>query len=131
MEDGLISWNQASLLKFWQLLLDLQKSGALGALGISLHTAKPTKSNSNDRNDRRNVVVTTNSASTSLPQVERRRRCSAVDYFKIYHDAARTFYVRKALDSWSYFGPDNRKVRMLKGARFLLLDEVSAPILVC
>jgi hypothetical protein len=131
VEDDLISWNRASLVKFWQFLLDLQKSGSLGALGVSLHVAKLRKANS----DESRRVVITNSTSTPkdlLPQPEYHRRCSAVDYFKIYHDASRTFYVRKAVDCWSYqFESDGTKVRVLKAARFPLLDDVSTAILVC
>ena len=131
VEDDLVSWNRASLLKFWQFLLDLQKSGSLGALGVSLHAAKLPKSYSDDR--RRAVITNPATPTDFLPQpMEYRRRCSTVDYFKIYHDASRTFYVRKAVDSWSYhFEPDGTKVRLLKGARFPLMDEISTAMLVC
>jgi len=44
---------------------------------------------------------------------------------KIYHDASRTFYVRKAVDSWSYQSEhDGTKVRVLRGVQFPLMDEV-------
>jgi hypothetical protein len=132
VEDDHINWNRASLLKFWQFLLDLQRSGSLGALGISLHAAKLPKSNSDDR---RRTVITNPGTPTDffLPRpMEYRRRCSTVDYFKIYHDASSTFYVRKAVDSWSYhFEPHGPKLRLLKGARFPLMDEISTAILVC
>jgi len=129
VEDDLISWNRASLLQFWQFLLDLQKSGSLGTLGVSLHSAKLPKSNSDDRRRVTNPATPTDSLP---PPMEYRRRCSTVDYFKIYHDASRTFYVRKAVDSWSYqSGHDGTKVRVLRGARFPLMDEVSTTILIC
>ena len=106
VEDDLISWNRVSLLQFWQFLLDLRQSGSLGALGVSLHTVKLSESNSDDR---RRVTNPTD----FLPPPS---------YFKIYHDASRSFYVRKAVDSRSYqFGRDGTKSTSLRGAKFLLM----------
>jgi hypothetical protein len=61
---------------------------------------------------------------------------SKVDYIKVYLDAPRSFYVRSALDAWSYQLPCNsadgrpQKIRVLKSARLLLLDDSLQPVLV-
>ena len=49
--------------------------------------------------------------------------------FKVYHDAHRRLYVRSALDAWPYDTDDcDNKVRVLKGARFVLVDASSRAI---
>ena len=61
---------------------------------------------------------------------------SKIDYIKVYLDAPRSFYVRSALDAWSYQLPSKsadgrlQKIRVLKSARLLLLDDGFQPVLV-
>ena len=65
---------------------------------------------------------------------------SDVDHIKVYHDTANTMYVRNILDAWSYEENINimsssvdilrgKKIRMLKGAVLVLLNEKSEAIL--
>ena len=57
---------------------------------------------------------------------------TTVDYIKINHDAPCRLYVRNALDAWSYeFEGTNgcvKKIRLLKGARLVLVDACSRGI---
>jgi hypothetical protein len=58
-------------------------------------------------------------------------------HVKVYHDARYSLHVRKALDLWetSNNATDSRylekKVRPLKGAVFLLVDDRGTPVLYC
>ena len=55
-----------------------------------------------------------------------------VDYIKVNHDAPCRLYVRNALDAWSCEGRDTdgcvKKIRLLKGARLVLVDARSRGI---
>ena len=55
-----------------------------------------------------------------------------VDYIKINHDVPCRLYVRNALDAWSYEARDTdgfvKKIRLLKGARLVLVDARSQGI---
>ena len=52
-----------------------------------------------------------------------------VDYIKVYYDAYCRLYVQSALDAWSYDTDDcDNKVRVLKGARLVLVDACSRAI---
>jgi hypothetical protein len=57
---------------------------------------------------------------------------STVDYIKVNHDALCRLYVRNALDAWSYEVGDTdgcvKKIRLLKGARLVLVDACSRGI---
>jgi hypothetical protein len=57
---------------------------------------------------------------------------SMVDYIKVNHDAPCRLYVRSALDAWSYEVRDtdgcDKKIRLLKGARLVLVDACSRGI---
>ena len=57
---------------------------------------------------------------------------STVDYIKVNHDAPCRLYVRNVLDAWSYEVKDTdgcvKKIRLLKGARLVLVDARSRGI---
>ncbi|KAF4612859.1 hypothetical protein D9613_011156 [Agrocybe pediades] len=114
---GQILWTQASLRKFWEFLLDLRKARSLGLLAISFHAARqPKQSNAWSS-------TSINPSAVGL---------SGLDYMKVYHDAPNTLFVRNALDLWQYLYQDEsrqvKKIRMLKGSKLVLLDEVSQGI---
>lgn len=120
-----ISWTEDSLLKFWDFLLSLRKIGSLGPLGVSFHVARTKEPSS-----------LTSSLSISRGTAESTLYSSKLnfsDYIKVYHDAPKTLYIRYALDIWQYQGSSDdghlQKIRLLKGARFVLLDEASQGIL--
>jgi hypothetical protein len=125
LQPNLVQWNPASLVKFWQFLLALRNSGSLGALGVSLQLS----------NCSREMTLGgdySNPVSLSHGPMDTKTDLISADYIKLYHDASRTFYVRKAVDCWSYQTENEvSKVRILKGAKIPLLDEVSIAILAC
>ncbi|KIM41258.1 hypothetical protein M413DRAFT_27645 [Hebeloma cylindrosporum] len=134
---GEIFWTRDSVARYWDFLLELRKVGTLGPLGVSFHASKSLKSSST-------VASNITRPSASYPMAadiltdssDLRNTLSRVDYIKVYLDAPRTFYVRSALDAWSYQLPSksadghSQKIRVLKGARLLLLDDGFQPVLV-
>ena len=132
-----IFWTRDSVAKFWSFLLELRRVGTLGSFGVSFHASKFSKNSST-------VVSNVTRPSPSYPMAadsltessDSRATLSKVDYIKVYLDASRSFYVRSALDVWSYLLPstsaDDRpqKLRVLKNARLLLLDDGFQPVLV-
>lgn len=76
-------------------------------------------------------IVPTSSTVTSL---------ASVDHLKIYHEAPNSMHVRNALHAWSYVAPHfeggvvasgkPQKIRMLKGAKLVLVNEKSKGILI-
>lgn len=133
MKPNLVQWNPASLIKFWHFLLALRNSGSLGALGVSLQLNHPsTRMSSNTPAMSGDHTSSTSSSSHEPLAVEPRKDLIGADYFKLYHDASRSFYVRKAIDCWSFQSEcDVSKIRILKGAKIPLVDEVSTAILAC
>ncbi len=131
MQPNLVQWNSTSLIKFWQFLLALRNSGSLGALGVSLqlsHCSPGVSSNT----PAMGVYSQSNPVSLSHEPMDPKKNLISADYFKLYHDASRTFFVRKAVDCWSYQTENEvSKVRILKGAKLPLLDEVSIAVLAC
>lgn len=73
----------------------------------------------------------TTTEALSYPQ-EMRCNLSVVDYVKVNHDAFCRLHVRNALDAWSYEVRDMdgsvKKIRLLKGARLVLVDARSRGI---
>ncbi|KAJ3504820.1 hypothetical protein NLJ89_g7739 [Agrocybe chaxingu] len=122
---GTILWSEESLLNFWRFLLDLRCVGALGSLGISFHFARQQKQPSIPQNQ---ANVETPASAVPPPGL------STTDHIKLYHDASKAFYIRNALDLWSFqivIDPKPpHKVRVLKGAHLVLMDDASRPILV-
>ena len=78
-------------------------------------------------------VTNATTDTTPYPQETRSNsNLSMVDYIKINHDAPCRLYVRSALDAWSYEVSDAdgcvKKIRLLKGARLVLVDACSRGI---
>ena len=141
-----ITWTHAALVKFWNFLFAIQQSKNLGPISLSFY-AKPVS-----------PIVVSNGADTfsvginrhpifdgdmPMPQtvdVPLQEPLSDVDHIKVYHDTANTMYMRNILDAWSYEENINimsssvdilrgKKIRMLKGAVLVLLNEKSEAIL--
>lgn len=124
-----ISWSEDTLIKFWNYLLDLRKSGKLGRLAISFHPSREPKPST--QSSRSGLPSDT---SKHIRPTESTSAFSNIDFFKVYHDAQNAMYVRKALDifSYPYTHADGRveKIRMLKGVRLALVNEASQGVLV-
>lgn len=121
--DDQISWTQGSILKFWDFLFRLRQVGKLGPLGISFNCSLQT---------RISPVTTSNSDAYPQETCSTNLSLSMVDYIKVNHDAPCRLYVRNALDAWSYEVGDTdgcvKKIRLLKGARLVLVDACSRGI---
>jgi hypothetical protein len=141
--DNQISWTQDSILKFWEFLLRLREVGKLGPLGISFNCSLQTRISPGTTNvDQRFYidpdllfldVTTSNTEAVPYPQETcSNLNLSTVDYIKVNHDAPCRLYVRNALDAWSYEVGDTdscvKKIRLLKGARLVLVDACSRGI---
>ena len=120
-----ISWTQGSILKFWDFLLRLRQVGKLGPLGISFNVSLQSRIS----------PVTTNITFDTMPYPQEafsNLNLSMVDFIKVNHDAPCRLYVRNALDAWSYEVRDTngcvKKIRLLKGARLVLVDACSRGI---
>lgn len=56
-----------------------------------------------------------------------------LDHIKVYHDAANSMQLRNIIDAWAFEPGEEarpRKIRLLVGARLVLLDERSKGVLV-
>ena len=140
--DDQISWTQDSILKFWDFLLRLRQVGKLGPLAISFNCAPQSRispvTTNMDEPIRLNPNITTTTTTTltdTLPYPQEPRsnlNLSMVDYIKVNHDGPCRLYVRSALDAWSYEVTDTdgciKKIRLLKGARLVLVDACSRGI---
>lgn len=139
-----ITWTYASLTAFWSFLLKLRSAGDLGPIGLSFHASRfyETASSSSSlvnltasqRNQDPTSLTSPPAVSTAAHTV--RSPLWAVDHFKIYHDAVITMYLRTSLDSWDFpplepVGDDKTaRIRLLEGAKLVLVDERSRGLLV-
>ena len=124
--DDQISWTQGSILQFWDFLYRLRQVGRLGPLGIAFNCCSSQSRATTDITDQQMPTTDT------LPYPQESRSLSMVDYIKVNHDAPCRLYVRSALDAWSYEVRDTdgcvKKIRLLKGARLVLVDACSRGI---
>lgn len=147
-----IKWTHPCLQAFWSFLLSLRDSRSVGLIGLSFHATRPPAPHLNPslhRSPERVHSASTGPGSYAIrPQLQQisvtapslliapRAGLSSVDYVKVYHQGPCAMYVRNALHVWSYtFNPDleatrEGKIRLLKGARLVLLDERSKGILI-
>ena len=153
-----IMWTHASIASFWSYLLGLRKSRPAGTIGLSFHASRPSSQPSSPHSHSASEInafslisgvgnqlaFESHAASdpgsiviASAPGLN--HILSNVDHIKVYHEAPNSMQVRNALHVWSYppilpsaegiSGPSVR-VRVLKGARLVLLDERSRGILI-
>ena len=133
--DIRVTWTRESLLQFWNFLIDLRKSGTLGALGISFHISRSSLSVRHTPPNHRAVVFPTPvqpSHPTAAPDGSR-PTIKAVDYIKIYHDNRRRLHLRRILDEWAYTTPagcDRSERVVLANSRLALLNDISEAILI-
>ncbi|KAJ6618736.1 hypothetical protein B0H10DRAFT_2028922 [Mycena sp. CBHHK59/15] len=134
-----ITWTMAALASFWSFLLLLRERGTLGSLGLSFHVSRYFSSNSQQSIDtelpgmgtqiwsidlQNEASITSSSRQLHVPLV-------FLDHIKLYHEAPNSMQIRSVLDAWAFEpGDTSGKIRLLKGARLVLLDERSKGILV-
>ncbi|KAF9450792.1 hypothetical protein P691DRAFT_725331 [Macrolepiota fuliginosa MF-IS2] len=124
-----IIWTHKAVSKFWAFLLEIRTAGNLGPIGLSFHPASPPYGSeksvriSKTLATERHTGLSRSSTSGSAPLV------TTMDYIKIYHDWAKTLYLRRILDAWS-FEIGESKIRVLLGAKLVLLDDRSRGVMV-
>ena len=134
-----ISWTQGSVLKFWDFLLRLREAGKLGPLGISFNCSLQSRLSPVTTNVDQQVHIDPDllflNVTDTIPYPQEtcsNLNLSVVDYIKVNHDVPCRLYVRNALDAWSYEVKDMdgcvKKIRLLKGARLVLVDACSRGI---
>lgn len=134
-------WTRDALIAFWEFLKGLREAGRIGPLSLSFRAVHPpttpsmepysyvgshkqTTGPSGIPSSMSTVIPT--SASTGPAAVP----LQLVDHVKVYHDAWYTPTVRAILRAWSY-QKDGQKIRLLKDARLVLVDERSRGLLIC
>jgi len=97
-----ILWTPDAVSAFWAFFVSLQKGTKFGPIGLSFQQAS-----------------------------ERPHTLKDVDYLKIYHEISISLHLRTAIDEWEHefnvggSTQGNKRVALLKGMRFALLDEAS------
>ena len=137
-----ILWTHEALVSFWEFLQTVRTIQNHGPLGLSFYAVSlpnPAASSAEQQSYAGSHKLTTQSVSTGLiqaasPWSSASKGASpplrAIDHFKIFHDARYTYAVRNILYLWSY-RKGGQKIRLLKGAKLALVDELSRGILVC
>ncbi|KAG2007255.1 hypothetical protein CC2G_014963 [Coprinopsis cinerea AmutBmut pab1-1] len=147
-----IYWTRPAIAAFWEFLSSLQEGGRVGALGLSFHAARSANiSTQTDAELNREISASVHQENTTKDgdshtsadsaSTSARTSCSSplssLDYIKVYHPANKSMYVRAALDIWKYEHETwkggqrtSEGIRLLKGSRLVLLDNLSKAILV-
>jgi hypothetical protein len=124
-----IAWTPEAVLQLWGFLLDLRTAGQLGPLSLSYQpafqgTTESTRTSRTLLTDSHIQTHTSNSYySTSSVSI------SAVDHIRVYHDGPKCLGLRTVLDAWK-FQNQGRGIRLLVGAKLVLLDEKSRGIMI-
>ena len=145
-KDGFpdIIWTRAAVSAFWDFLQTVRATGNHGAIGLSFHAARPIgpHSTTDDTLDTWARVgshkLTTQTGSTSDTSAEqdvetyagRRPKLDETDHFVVFHDVAYSWAIQTLLRLWSY-REGEAKIRLLKGARLALLDNIGRGMLIC
>ncbi|KAI0753314.1 hypothetical protein C8Q80DRAFT_1095787 [Daedaleopsis nitida] len=134
-----VTWTRVALMAFWNVLKGLREAGHLGPLSPSWYAvpapAAPSMQPYSYVGSHKQATMSTSAALSSIVPAEISAEVPGsplrmVDHIKLYHDARYTQGVRNILDAWSY-KKDDKKIRLLKGARLVLVDERSRGILMC
>ncbi|KAJ3561684.1 hypothetical protein NP233_g10044 [Leucocoprinus birnbaumii] len=121
-----LEWTAAAITKFWEFLLQLRNARNLGPLGISFHAVP---SPSVDGSVRVSRTAGTDTIHTARSSQLLSFSISSVDHIKIYHDWSQYSQLRNILDAWA-FEPQSHKIRLLLGAKLVLMDARSRGILI-
>ncbi|KAF8892998.1 hypothetical protein BD779DRAFT_1670007 [Infundibulicybe gibba] len=139
-----LTWTRPCVCAFWTFLLTVRTVGTLGSIGVSFHAAPWVDSAGSYQQSLDGAQGYSeqrmHETETPLESAGDRYRSvlSGIDHIKVYHEAPNAMYLRNALDIWAYkvpkdaVGPDEskpQKIRMLRGARLVLIDERSKGIL--
>ncbi|KAF7292774.1 hypothetical protein MIND_01176100 [Mycena indigotica] len=132
-----ILWSGRAIKAFWAFLLDIRANRVLGPIGLSFNVSLVPTVNSQFGGSymgfgqaqaiSEEPAVPSTASSVAF---EYMIPLHQIDHIKVYHDAMNSMELRNVLYAWSYVAESGTKMRLLKGARFVLLDERSQGILV-
>ncbi|KAG1740486.1 uncharacterized protein EDB91DRAFT_352090 [Suillus paluster] len=154
----LITWTRHSIVDFWKFMISIQQAKNLGPISLSFHAAPSgvpfTFTSSINRFDltarRSNRPVQPAQSKASVDPSDdisdqiRHAQLESTDFIKVYHDAKYSLYLRNILDAYRYIPeattseghPNNcetagstTKIRMLKGAQLVVVDNLSRAVL--
>ncbi|KAK1233094.1 hypothetical protein PQX77_003734 [Marasmius sp. AFHP31] len=139
-----IVWTHSSVLEFWNLLLSFKRKKTLGPIGISFtgagsgglrHLNRLIDRSDLEDDDDEGPPSSATRETLDLEPAPKRNSLDSVDYIKIYHNSQFSFHLRNVVDRFAFEidagdGGGVLKVRVLKGARLVLVDELSRGVLV-
>ena len=136
-----VVWTRDALIVFWDFLKSIREAGRLGALSLSFHAVPPASAPSMEPfsyvgSHKQTTIAGSSSVSSIIPTsiidgpLSVGSPLRMVDHIKVYHDAQYTQAVRTILRAWSY-QKEGQKIRLLKEARLVLVDERSRGLLIC
>lgn len=141
-----IMWTPDTLQHFWVFLGSVQQAKHLGPLSLSFHAAtadtlltgdtvsEPVWESNHPYYLQHSSKHTTGSSDEFAADIYR-AHLEGIDYIKVYHDVPYSLSLRNILDAYRYdhvngqvpgrSAANDRKIRILKGARLVFMDERS------
>ncbi|KAG8216136.1 hypothetical protein J3R82DRAFT_8139 [Butyriboletus roseoflavus] len=143
-----IMWTPDSLHHLWTFLGSIQQAKRLGPLSLSFHAApadafrtrdtmsEPVWESNHPYYFQQSSKHTTGSPDDfATDNNDCRAHLEGIDYIKVYHDIPYSLSLRNILDAYRYepvdgqvpgqSGANDRKIRILKGAHLVCMDERS------
>ncbi|KAH0831265.1 hypothetical protein J3R83DRAFT_13899 [Lanmaoa asiatica] len=141
-----ITWTSDSLQHLWTFLGSIQQARHLGPLSLSFHAAPADAFSTRDimsepvwesnhpyylQHSPKHITGSSDDFATDIC----RTHLECIDYIKVYHDVPYSLSLRNILDAYQYepvngevpgrSGANDRKIRILKGAHLVFVDERS------
>ncbi|TFK89530.1 hypothetical protein K466DRAFT_486656 [Polyporus arcularius HHB13444] len=134
-------WTRDALNDLWNTLKNVRESKRFGPLSLSYHVAMPPALASSMGQysyigSHKQTTLSMSSSATSNPSLDdppsriTGSPLQAVDHIRVYHDAKYTQSLRMVLRVWSYKRA-GQKVRLLKEAKLVLVDEYREGLMIC
>ena len=139
-----ITWAPDSLQHLWTFLGSVQQAKRLGPLSLSIHAASAETFSTKDsiseplwesnrpyyhHHSSKHSAGSSDEFTADICSVQLER----IDYIKVFHDVAYSFSLRNILDAYRYepanaevpgrSGANDRKIRILKGAHLVFMDD--------
>ena len=144
-----IMWTPDSLQHLWAFLGSIQQAKHLGPLSLSFHAApaeafstgdsipEPVWESNHPYYHQHSSKHTAGSSDAFATDVCR-AHLEGIDYIRIFHDVPYSLSLRNILDAYRYepangevlgrSGANDRKIRILKGAHLVFMDERSKAV---
>ncbi|KAI0327527.1 hypothetical protein GY45DRAFT_1110245 [Cubamyces sp. BRFM 1775] len=138
-DDPTLVWTTDALRDFWSFLKDLKDAGNLGPLSVAFHGATAIDSvssigqshfGSHGQESGPQFSVRSPASHPGTDSEHLPPSLHHCDHFKVYHDARYTRVLRNVLRAWSY-QKAGMKIRLLKGAKLVLLENRGKGVLLC